>query len=178
VHERRSDMNDLQPAGRNNVVGLKPTLGRTSRHGVIPISLDADSVGPLARSVQDAALVMQAIAGKVPAFLHMRTAVLISACRLLGRDPHDKDSMRQPEVLPDFTSRLHKDSLRGARIGVLRRGFTDDIDFFKRHGWGDRHLYDEVITAYNDAVAIVRELGAEGSFRVSAAFVVSYRVAR
>src|SRR5690606_13633973 len=52
------------PAGVCGVVGLKPTYGRVSRHGVIPNSFSQDHVGPITRTVEDAALVLQAIAGR------------------------------------------------------------------------------------------------------------------
>ena len=61
-----TDGSIVSPATANGVVGLKPTVGLTSRHGVIPISASQDTVGPLARSVADAAAILTAIAGSDP----------------------------------------------------------------------------------------------------------------
>lgn len=87
------------PASRNNIVGVKPTVGLTSRTGVIPISKSQDSVGPMTRSVTDAALVLSAIA---------------------GRDELDDATLRQPTVVPQYVISLRVESLRGARLGVPR----------------------------------------------------------
>jgi len=86
------------PSALCGVVGIKPTVGLTSRAGVIPISPTQDSVGPHARSVADAALVLGAIAGPDP------------------RDP--ATAAARPH--PDYTAFLDRDGLRGARVGVLR----------------------------------------------------------
>ena len=85
------------PATANGVVGIKPTLGLTSRAGVVPISHNQDTVGPHARTVADAAAVLSAIGG--------------------GTDP--RDPMASGPVL-DYTQFLKKDGLKGARIGVAR----------------------------------------------------------
>ncbi|KAF9484242.1 amidase signature enzyme [Pholiota conissans] len=92
------------PSSLSNVVGLKPTVGLTSRAGVIPVSLTQDSIGPMTRSVEDTAIVLSAIAGK---------------------DPNDVVTLSQPSVIPDFTKALNKDALKGKRIGVPRRIFMD-----------------------------------------------------
>ncbi|KAF8878099.1 amidase signature domain-containing protein [Infundibulicybe gibba] len=93
------------PTSRNNVVGIKPTVGLTSRAGVIPITSHQDSVGPIARSVTDAAIVLSAIAGP---------------------DPNDNFTLAQPHTIPDFTKALNVNSLMGKRIGVPRRVFLDE----------------------------------------------------
>ncbi|PPR01017.1 hypothetical protein CVT26_015618 [Gymnopilus dilepis] len=93
------------PSSNNNAVGIKPTLGLTSRAGVIPISEHQDTVGPITRSVTDAAIVLSIIAGK---------------------DPNDNFTLAQPPVVPDFTKALNKNALRGKRIGVPRRAFLND----------------------------------------------------
>ena len=87
------------PSAACSIVGVKPTVGLTSRAGVIPISRTQDTVGAMARTVADAAVVLGAIAG--------------------GPDPRDlvtKDS----RVEADYTRFLDPNSLRGARIGVAR----------------------------------------------------------
>ncbi|KAF5372556.1 hypothetical protein D9758_005184 [Tetrapyrgos nigripes] len=92
------------PTSQNNLAGIKPTVGLTSRAGVIPISSNQDTVGPIVRSVTDAAIVLSVIAGK---------------------DPNDNFTLAQPDVVPDYTRALKKDALAGKRIGVPRKFFLD-----------------------------------------------------
>ena len=96
------------PASINNIVGLKPTYGRVSAYGVLPLSWTLDHVGPMTRTVRDNALMLNAIA---------------------GHDPRDATSARQ--VVPDFTAGL-ADGVRGLRIGIDREfvmypGVIDDV---------------------------------------------------
>ncbi len=95
------------PAAFCGIVGLKPTYGRVSRHGVFPLSWSLDHVGPLTRTVEDAALVLQAIAGP---------------------DPLDPSTLGQ--TVPEFTSRLAA-PITGLRVGVLtdeyHREVADDV---------------------------------------------------
>ncbi|KAG7451518.1 amidase signature enzyme [Guyanagaster necrorhizus] len=95
------------PSSQNNVVGIKPTVGLTSRAEVIPISSHQDTVGPITRSVADAAVVLSIIAGK---------------------DPNDNFTLAQPSVVPDYTQALRKDALVGKRIGIPRKVFLDGLD--------------------------------------------------
>jgi amidase len=107
----------LSPGTANNVVGIKPTLGLVSRAGILPITADQDTAGPLARTVTDAAILLGAIA---------------------GHDPKDPATAACLEDLPgrrkncydDYTRFLNKRALRGARIAVPRvpywTGFTPD----------------------------------------------------
>lgn len=83
------------PASYCGIVGLKPTYGLVSVHGVFPLSRALDHVGPLTRTVEDAALVLQAIA---------------------GHDPHDPTSLTATP--PDYRAALTGD-VRGLRLGVL-----------------------------------------------------------
>ncbi|MEU9047254.1 MULTISPECIES: amidase [unclassified Kitasatospora] len=93
----------LSPAAVNGVVGLKPTVGLTSRAGVIPCSPTQDSIGPLCRTVADAAAVLGVIAGP---------------------DPRDAASAAAVgHTRSDYTRHLDPDGLRGARIGVPRQVF-------------------------------------------------------
>ncbi|KAJ3998938.1 amidase signature enzyme [Lentinula boryana] len=92
------------PASRNNIVGIKPTVGLTSRAGVVPISSHQDTVGPLTRSVTDAAILLSAIAGS---------------------DPNDNATSSQPFPLPKYIDALDPNSLAGKRIGVPRKVFID-----------------------------------------------------
>ena len=91
------------PASHCGVVGLMPTFGLVSRAGVITNSYTFDHCGPLARSVEDCAVVLQALA---------------------GYDPTDAGSLRQP--IPSYRDALG-DDLRGLRIGVLRHHWENDI---------------------------------------------------
>ena len=92
------------PAGLCGTVGLKTTVGRISRHGVFPISEYLDSVGPLARSVEDCALVYQA---------------------LLGVDPRDASTLGVP--VHDVLNGL-KSGVKGLRIGIPSNVFLEDLD--------------------------------------------------
>lgn len=98
------------PSALCGVVGIKPTVGLTSRAGVIPISFTQDTVGPHARCVADAATVLGIIAGPDP------------------RDP--ATAAAAGYVRPDYRTCLQADALRGARIGVLR---SDRFAGFGRH---------------------------------------------
>src|SRR6185295_15908300 len=91
------------PASHCGVVGLMPTFGLVSRAGVITNSYTFDHCGPLTRTVEDAALVLQALA---------------------GHDPKDAGSLRRP--IPRYIDALGPD-LRGLRIGVLRHHWEEDI---------------------------------------------------
>src|SRR5256885_2052818 len=95
------------PASMNGVVGIKPTVGLTSRGGVVPISHTQDTVGPHCRTVADAAAVLGALAG------------------VDARDPATADSAGK--FFTDYTKFLDPNALRGARIGVTRtNGFGAD----------------------------------------------------
>ena len=92
------------PAGLCGIVGLKPTFGIVSRHGVHPLSWSLDTVGPMTRTALDAAIVMNAIA---------------------GHDSRDPSSAQVPEQ--DFTEGIG-DGLTGLRIGIPDDFFYDVID--------------------------------------------------
>ena len=84
----------------NNLVGIKPTVGLTSRYLVVPISQRQDTVGPMARTVKDAAYLLQAIAGK---------------------DPNDNYTSAIPfDTLPDYVGACNFSGLMGKRIGIPR----------------------------------------------------------
>jgi len=91
------------PAGANGVVGIKPTVGLTSRAGVIPISATQDTIGPFGRTVADAATLLGAMTGADP------------------RDPATAASAGNAHA--DYARFLDRDALRGARIGVARQGY-------------------------------------------------------
>ncbi|WP_240504492.1 amidase [Tsuneonella mangrovi] len=93
------------PSSVNGIVGLKPTVGLVSRTGVVPISHSQDTPGPMARSVYDAALLLNAISGTDPA------------------DPATADADAHKT---DFTAGLSTYSLKGVRIGVMRKQIGND----------------------------------------------------
>jgi len=93
-----------EPAALCGIVGLKPTYGRVSARGVIPLSVSLDHVGPITRTVSDAAVILQAIA---------------------GHDARDMSSVATP--VPDYLAALREDS-KAARIGVPRQFFYENLD--------------------------------------------------
>jgi aspartyl-tRNA(Asn)/glutamyl-tRNA(Gln) amidotransferase subunit A len=93
-----------QPASLCGVVGLKPTYGRVSRYGLIAFASSLDHIGPLARTVKDAAVVLRTIA---------------------GRDPMDSTSADVP--VPDYVEELNK-GVHGLRIGVPKECFGEGLD--------------------------------------------------
>ncbi|KAH0831228.1 amidase signature domain-containing protein [Lanmaoa asiatica] len=99
-----TDGSIVSPSSKNNIVGIKPTIGLVSRTNVIPISSTQDTVGPMCRSVADAALLLRFIAGK---------------------DEDDEATKEQPEV-PDYMKALDKNALKGKRLGVPRKLVKDD----------------------------------------------------
>jgi aspartyl-tRNA(Asn)/glutamyl-tRNA(Gln) amidotransferase subunit A len=93
-----------QPAGFCGVVGLKPTYGRVSRLGLLAFASSLDQIGPFARTVEDAALTLQAIAGKDAG-----------------------DSTTSPEPVPDYRAALTGD-ISGMRIGIAREYDVDGME--------------------------------------------------
>ncbi len=92
-----------QPASHCGVVGLKPTYGRVSRYGLIAFASSLDQIGPLTRSVDDAALILQAIA---------------------GHDPRDTTSLNLP--VPDYSAGIN-DGVAGMRLGIPAEYFGEGI---------------------------------------------------
>ena len=93
----------LRPASYNGVVGFKPTYGRVSRHGVIPVSWSLDHVGWMARTVEDAAILLQIMAG-----------------------PDPEDPVASHREVPDYLAGL--ETPQKPRIGLLRGFFHDNAD--------------------------------------------------
>ncbi|HEY0372223.1 MAG TPA: amidase family protein, partial [Thermoanaerobaculia bacterium] len=128
----------LSPSQQNFLVGIKPTVGRVSRYGVIPITADQDTPGPMAKSVTDAAIMLAAME---------------------GADPNDPATTRcTPER--DYTKYLNAGGLKGARIGIPRAFYYDKLtlagDTSPRGG-----LNDDQLKAMNEAIAILKAQGAE-----------------
>jgi len=96
------------PSSVNGIVGIKPSLGLVSRSGIIPIAHSQDTAGPMARTVEDAAIMLTAMAGK---------------------DSTDPLADAFPDSVTDFAANLSSDALNGARIGVLRThsGVGNDV---------------------------------------------------
>ena len=129
------------PASHQALVGIRSTMGLTSRSGVAPLNLLADIAGPMTRTVADAVAVFQAIAGPDP------------------DDPatiKDSDLARQfgprgqPDTRPAYSASLVKDGLKNARIGVLRQAYereTTDAEIVK--------VFTAAIEAMKQAGAIV-----------------------
>jgi amidase len=123
-----TDGSILCPSGINMVVAIKPTLGLTSRAGVIPIAHSQDTVGPFGRTVADAATVLGAMVGVDP------------------RDPATSNSAGK--FFTDYTKFLDPNGLKGARIGVIRQvfaGFQDKVDV----------IYNQAIDAMKKAGATI-----------------------
>jgi amidase len=98
-----TDGSIISPASANGIVGLKPTLGLISRSGVVPIAHSQDTVGPMTRTVRDAAILLSVLAGPDP------TDPVTSGCI--------------EKVQADYTKFLDPNGLRGARLGVARKFF-------------------------------------------------------
>ncbi|MDP3716315.1 MAG: amidase family protein [Acidobacteriota bacterium] len=99
----------LSPANQNMLAAIKPTVGRVSRHGIIPITADQDTAGPMARSVTDAAILFGALESAAP-------------------DPNDAATTAcQAPPNRDYTPFLKREGLKGARIGIPRANYYDRI---------------------------------------------------
>ena len=97
----------LSPSNQTMLVGIKPTVGRVSRYGIIPITADQDTAGPMARSVADAAIMLGAMEGAAP-------------------DPNDPATRAcAPPAGRDYTRLLDRGALKGARLGIPRAFYYD-----------------------------------------------------
>ena len=99
----------LSPSNANMLAGIKPTVGRISRYGVIPITADQDTAGPMAKTVSDVAIMFGAMESPSP-------------------DPNDPATTKcMPAPGRDYTKFLNRDGLKGARIGIPRAFFYDRL---------------------------------------------------
>jgi amidase len=99
----------ISPSNANMLVGIRPTIGRISRHGVIPITADHDTAGPMARGVTDAAILLGALEGASPD----RNDPATTTCT--------------PPAGRDYTRFLRAQGLKGARIGIPRAFYYDRV---------------------------------------------------
>jgi amidase len=131
----------LSPANQTMLVGIKPTVGRISRYGIIPITADQDTAGSMARTVTDAAILLGVLEGTAPDPLDPAT----------GRCPLPRDR--------DYTPHLKRDGLKGARIGIPRAFFYDTLtlpgDTTPRGG-----LTEDQARVMADAIEVLRREGA------------------
>jgi len=131
----------LSPSNQTMLAGIKPTVGRISRYGVIPIAADQDTPGPMARSVTDAAIML---------------GVLESA------QPDPNDPATKTCAAPaghDYREHLKRDGLKGARIGIPRAFYYDAIPATDARG-PSGGLNDAQKAVMEDAISILRAQGA------------------
>src|SRR5713226_7722764 len=148
-----TDGSIVSPACVSGVVGIKPTVGLTSRGGVVPISHTQDTVGPHARTVADAAAVLSVIASH----------------GFDGRDPATggvplgwRGRFTRPASLPaDYTQFLNPNGLSGTRIGVTRAGLNG-FDPNAPTPQSVLNLFENAVTAIQGAGATIVDLEAQG----------------
>jgi amidase len=119
------------PSAHTALVGIRSTMGLTSRAGVVPLSYLADIAGPMARTVEDAVRVFQVI---------------------VGEDPEDPVTARsQGRKIPDYRASLVRDGLKGARIGILRQAYERQ----------NQPVDEEVVKVFSKALDDLKAAGAE-----------------
>ncbi len=131
----------LTPSSYTMLVGIKPTVGRISRYGVIPITADQDTPGPMAKTVTDAAILLGALEGAAP-------------------DPNDPATKTcTPPPGRDYTRFLRRGGLRGARIGIPRAFFYDKLTI-PGEKEPDGGLNEGQAKLMSEAVAVLNREGA------------------
>jgi len=126
------------PANVNSVVGIKPTVGLTSRAGVVPISHTQDTIGPHARTVADAAAALNVIVSRTPDSSDPATSGVPLGWQGTGRS--------RPSLPADYTAFVNANGLSGARLGVTRQGIDN--------------APPQVIAAFDNAIAAMQAAGA------------------
>lgn len=120
------------PAEFNNIVGIKPTVGLTARDGVVPVTLRQDTVGPMARTVKDAASILSVIAGE---------------------SKYDNYTSAIPfKTIPDYAKSCDFSALQGKRLGIPRHLFTGYAPL--------GNSLPIVMEAFNASLSIMRSAGA------------------
>lgn len=144
----------ISPSNANMLVGIRPTIGRISRYGIIPITADHDTAGPMTRTVADAAIMLGVLESPAP-------------------DPNDAATKTcTPPSNRDYTTSLDANALKGARIGIPRAFYYDTVtvtgDPRAREAGpggpgatGRGGLNAEQAKAMADAIAVLKQQGAE-----------------
>ena len=128
------------PSSHNALVGIRSTMGLTSRAGVIPLSYLADIAGPMTRTVEDATAVFQVI---------------------VGEDPEDPMTARsRGHKIPKYADALKKDGLKGARIGVLHQAWERPPNPNNPNVASAVQIDDEVAKVFAQALADIKTAGA------------------
>jgi amidase len=133
----------ISPSNANMLAGLRPTIGRISRYGVIPITADHDTAGPMARTVTD-------------------MAILFGALESASPDSHDDATkVCTPPPGRDYTKFLKKDALKGARIGIPRTYYYNASPMSQSRGGGFQNgLNADQMKSMEDAIAVLKKQGA------------------
>jgi amidase len=134
----------ISPANANMLVGIRPTIGRISRYGVIPITADHDTAGPMTRTVADA-------------------AIMLGALESPAADPHDPATTTcTPPPGRDYAKFLRAAGLKGARIGVPRAFYYDRLTLpgDDRQATPRGGLTPEQAKVMADAIAVLKAQGA------------------
>ena len=131
----------LSPSNQTMLAGIKPTVGRVSRYGVIPIAADQDTPGPMARTVSDAAILLGVLESAAP-------------------DPNDSATKTcSAPAGSDYTRHLRRDALKGARLGIPRAYYYDAMAVPDARGSnGGLNGAQQAVMA--DAISILRAQGA------------------
>ena len=128
----------LSPSNQNMLAAIKPTVGRVSRWGVIPVTADQDTAGPMAKYVSDAAIMFGAMESASP-------------------DPNDAATSRCPPAPGrDYSKFLNANGLKGARIGIPRESYYDRPS----SGGGRGGLNESQAKLMAEAIAILKKQGA------------------
>jgi amidase len=132
----------LSPSNQNMLAAIKPTVGRISRYGVIPITADQDTAGPMAKYVSDVAVMFGALEGTNP-------------------DPKDAATRTcTPPSNHDYTQFLKADGLKGARLGIPRKGVYEPFDPTGGGGRGRGGLNPAQTAVMDEAMAALKAAGA------------------
>lgn len=131
----------ISPSNSNMLVGIRPTIGRISRYGVIPITADHDTAGPMTRTVADAAIMFGALESPSP-------------------DPNDPATKTcTPPAGRDYTRFLDAGALKGARIGIPRAWYVDPVTLpGETQPRGGINPHQAKVMA--DAIAVLKQQGA------------------
>jgi amidase len=131
----------LSPSNQTMLAGIKPTVGRVSRYGVIPIAADQDTPGPMARTVSDAAILLGVLESAAP-------------------DPNDSATTTcSAPAGHDYTRHLRRDALKGARLGIPRAYYYDAMASPDARGSnGGLNGAQQAVMA--EAISILRAQGA------------------